>query len=408
MSIETPERTMTSTRLGLSLDKSTWTLVRLGEVVKNVNRKVKDPAAEGLERIVAMEHLDPGEITVQRSGSLEDGATFTRHAKPGQTLFGKRRAYQRKAAFVEFEAVCSGDILTFEAIEGRMLPEFLPFVVQSDGFYEHALGTSAGSLSPRTNWRDLKDYKFTLPPLDEQEHLADLLWSVERHRRTSQTEVHEVNVASNRLLSDILDRPKQGWRSMPITDLVSDGPRNGKSAPAGDPETGVPTLSISTIRNGRVLGGKSVKYMDVDADSVSSLVLQEDDFLVVRGNGNRDLTALGGLVKGGLPEGCVYPDLLIRLRFDSSVILPEFAAVHWNHRPTQLKLLTKAKSTNGIWKVNGRDIKSHALTVPTITEQRDIIEKLDMFQTSVTALRSELDDLFALRSAILAETFEGA
>jgi len=38
-------------------------------------------------------------------------------------LFGKRRAYQRKAAVAEFDGVCSGDFLVFEPKDDRLLPE---------------------------------------------------------------------------------------------------------------------------------------------------------------------------------------------------------------------------------------------------------------------------------------------
>ena len=79
-----------------------------------------------------MEHLDPGELKLSRWGSTEDGTTFTRRVKPGQTLFGKRRAYQRKVAYAEFDAICSGDIYTFEADETQLLGGLLPFLVQSN------------------------------------------------------------------------------------------------------------------------------------------------------------------------------------------------------------------------------------------------------------------------------------
>ena len=112
-----------------------------------------------------MEHMDPGELGIERWGDVADGTTFTRVVTPGQTLFGKRRAYQRKVAYAEFDAICSGDIYTFEAIDGELVPELLPFLVQSERFFDHALGTSAGSLSPRTNWRDLANFEFDLPPV---------------------------------------------------------------------------------------------------------------------------------------------------------------------------------------------------------------------------------------------------
>ena len=166
--------------MSLNLDRSTWKRVSFGDVVNNVNETVRDANAAGIDRIIAMEHLDPGELKMQRWGSIEDGTTFTRRVKPGQTLFGKRRAYQRKVAYAECDAICSGDIYTFEADESQLLGEFLPFLVQSNEFFDHALDTSAGSLSPRTNWRDLATFEFDLPPLDEQKRLADLLWAVER------------------------------------------------------------------------------------------------------------------------------------------------------------------------------------------------------------------------------------
>ena len=60
-----------------------------------------------------------------------------------------------------------------------MIPELLPFLIQSDGFFEKALATSAGSLSPRTKFKELADYEFLLPPKSEQKRLAELLWAAD-------------------------------------------------------------------------------------------------------------------------------------------------------------------------------------------------------------------------------------
>lgn len=168
----------------LNLDKSTWRRVRFGDVVRNVNESVKDPEAAGIDRVLGLDNLDGGELEITRWGDVADGTTFTRRVRPGQTLFGKRRAYQRKTAYATFDAICSGDILVFEPTNQEvLLPELLPFLAMTDAFYDHALGTSAGSLSPRTKWADLAKFEFDLPPLDEQRRTADLLWAVERRAR---------------------------------------------------------------------------------------------------------------------------------------------------------------------------------------------------------------------------------
>lgn len=153
--------------------------VRFGDVVRNINAAVRNPLEQGIERFVGLEHLDPESLHVKRWGNVADGTSFTRKFVRGQVLFGKRRAYQRKAAVADFDGICSGDILVFEPKGDELLPELLPFVVQSDGFFEHALGTSAGSLSPRTKWSDLARYKFALPPKDEQLRIAEILFGIE-------------------------------------------------------------------------------------------------------------------------------------------------------------------------------------------------------------------------------------
>jgi len=155
-----------------------WDVVTFGNVVTCVNRTTKDPIAYGLNRIVGLDHMDSESLPLRRWDLLEalpDGTSFTRTFQSGQVLFGKRRAYQRKVSVPEFDGVCSGDILVFEASGPRMLQEFLPYLVQSDGFFEHALGTSAGSLSPRTKWQELAKYEFALPPVDDQKRIVEVL-----------------------------------------------------------------------------------------------------------------------------------------------------------------------------------------------------------------------------------------
>jgi hypothetical protein len=86
-------------------DRTGWTRVRFGDVVQNVNETV-DPAEAGIERFIGLEHLEPGSLHLPSWGDVADGTTFTRRCRPGQVLFGKRRAYQRKVAVAELMLSC--------------------------------------------------------------------------------------------------------------------------------------------------------------------------------------------------------------------------------------------------------------------------------------------------------------
>jgi type I restriction enzyme S subunit len=156
--------------------KPGWRKVKFGDVVQLSKARSQDPLADGIERYVGLEHLEPGDLRIRSWGNVADGVTFTSVFQPGQVLFGKRRAYQRKVAVAEFSGVCSGDIYVLETKDSKvLLPELLPFICQTDAFFDHAVGTSAGSLSPRTNWTSLADFEFALPCIEHQVSLVELL-----------------------------------------------------------------------------------------------------------------------------------------------------------------------------------------------------------------------------------------
>jgi len=161
------------------ISKAGWTCVAFGDVVRLSKARVADPEAAGIERVVGLEHIEPGDLRIRRWGDVADGTTFTTLFKPGQVLFGKRRAYQRKVAVADFEGVCSGDIYVLEPANDWLMPELLPFLCQTDAFFDHAVGTSAGSLSPRTNWTSLASFEFLLPPIQEQARMVELLAGIE-------------------------------------------------------------------------------------------------------------------------------------------------------------------------------------------------------------------------------------
>lgn len=163
--------------------KPGWRRVKFGDVVRLSKARSQNPLADGLERYVGLEHLEPGDLRIRSWGNVADGTTFTNRFEPGQVLFGKRRAYQRKVAVADFAGVCSGDIYVLESKDaGVLLPELLPFICQTDAFFEHAVGTSAGSLSPRTNWTSLAKFEFALPSLSVQRECVALLQAAEAVR----------------------------------------------------------------------------------------------------------------------------------------------------------------------------------------------------------------------------------
>jgi len=179
--------------------------VKLGDVAREYKATIKDTADLP---IVGLEHLTPGEITLER-WDVGTENTFTKGFKKGHMLFGRRRAYLKKAALAPFDGVCSGDITVIEAIPGKINPELLPFIIQNDLLFDYAVGNSAGSLSPRVKWESLKGYEFELPELAEQDGLVELLKAAHRTKKAYQKQITATDeLVKSQFIEMFADTPK--------------------------------------------------------------------------------------------------------------------------------------------------------------------------------------------------------
>lgn len=163
-------------------NQSAWTRVAFGDVVRKVSDKV-DPWESGLERYVAGEHLDTDDLRIRRWGLIGDdylGPAFHMRFKPGQVLYGSRRTYLRKVALADFEGVTANTTYVLETKDSSvLLPELLPFIMQTEAFHEHSIANSKGSVNPYINFSDIAYFEFSLPPIQEQFRLVEVCQALE-------------------------------------------------------------------------------------------------------------------------------------------------------------------------------------------------------------------------------------
>lgn len=161
-----------------NLDKSTWEPFKFQEIAERIAITV-DPTTTELEVYVGLEHIDAEDIHIRRFGKPSDVKGNKLKCFKDDVIFGKRRAYQRKAAIVDFDGICSAHSFVFRAKPNIIEPKLFPFFLHSDQFMHRAVDISVGGLSPTINWGDLKDEEFLLPPKEEQKKLAELLWAMD-------------------------------------------------------------------------------------------------------------------------------------------------------------------------------------------------------------------------------------
>lgn len=379
--------------------KPGWKMVKFGEVVKNANLVERDPEGQGVDRIVGLEHIDPENLHIRRWNTVADGTSFSRKFVPGQTLFCKRRAYQRKVAYAEFEGICSGDILTFEPKNRKvLLPDLLPFICQSDAFFDHALDTSAGSLSPRTSWTALKDFEFPLPPLDEQQRIAKILWSACLDQE-AKNDVLEANKAVLfRKLSEIAQflNPKdqtQSWEEIKLGVVFKHKKEKGYSD--------LPTLSVTI--DGTIVPRDSLNRNVEDRTGPEKCFRVDPADIAYN-----TMRMWQGACALSIYTGVISPAYTV-VSSKSKDHLPEFW-VRVFRTPWMKK--TFERFSVGVasdrWRLYFRDFAAIKIKKPPLIYQQNVLNELRVLESAVKSAEISIENSLRLQKALTQEYLTGA
>jgi len=157
------------------------------------------------ERFVGLEWIEADNFQLQGFGLVANGTTFTKRFAKGDVLFGKRRAYLKKVAVADFDGICSGDILVIRAKAKKMIQGLLPYYISADAFINHAVSTSAGSLSPRTKWKDLAELDVSIPDLKIQEKILQVFTQMQTTLQQLKQQKTTLKNLKRKLLKDILE-----------------------------------------------------------------------------------------------------------------------------------------------------------------------------------------------------------
>lgn len=383
--------------------KPGWTKVKFGEVVRLCKDRSPDPLADGLERYVGLEHIEPEDLRLLRWGLVADGITFTSRFKPGQVLFGKRRAYQRKVAVADFEGVCSGDIYVFESADpDQLLPEFLPFICQTNRFFEYVIGTSAGSLSPRTNWRSLKEYELSLPPINEQIVLTKKLIFIERAICSCRDAIqHSRLIIRSFLLKELpLVREQDSlWPVKKMEELIEVIDPNPSHRYPDYVEDGIPLVATQDFsgENDYCFDKCRRVSLEVFKEQDKRCRFSDEDVVFAR-------KGILGVARMYGKSAKAFSHTVVILKPKSHHVLARY--ILWLCRSDSLmaEITQRMNSNSGVPTLGIKTIESLRIWSPPKKEQLRIVERLDAIDQSKENLKRRTQKHIMLKAHIL--TFE--
>jgi type I restriction enzyme S subunit len=198
----------------------------------------------------------------------------------------------------------------------------------------------------------------------------------------------------------------EDWETAALSELVTDGPKNGYSGKSGKDARGTLTLSLGATTSGQlVLNPETTKRLYESIDQQSDLHLVPGDVLVQRSN-TLDLVGTTAVFDGP-PNTYVYPDLMMRLRFRDQ------ATAHWFWRYAngsngrRFFMSSAAGSSGSMPKISGETLRNMLLPLPPLPEQRAIAEALSDVDALLDALDRLIEKKRDLKQAAMQELLTG-
>ena len=138
----------------------------------------------------------------------------------------------------------------------------------------------------------------------------------------------------------------------------------------------IPVLRISNVVNGEI-DFSELKYLPADCATntkePNKWILRKGDFLITRTNGSKDLVGKSAIFNSD--ETYTYASYLIRYRFDTNLVLPEFVNILFMTPLVREQIAVMRRQGGGQYNLNSDEIGAIRIPIPSIPIQEQIIKK---------------------------------
>lgn len=363
-------------------------MVKLGEVAKERRESIKTDKAN--MPIVGLEHLIPQQVQLTEWSNDADN-TFTKLFHKGDVLFGRRRAYLKKASLAPFDGICSGDITVIAPIENKIAPELLPFIIQNDAFFDYAVEKSAGSLSPRVKWEHLKNYEFELPGLNEQRKLAKILWAAEETKQAYKNLLQKTDDLVKAKFEKMFGSEKNPQNDTPYLNLgnIASYINGCAFKPQDWQDHGLPIIRIQNLT------GTSHDYNYFSGAYPKQAGVKNGDILISWS------ASLGIYVWRG-PDA-ILNQHIFKVVFDKKIINEDFFVYAVSQKLKELISKTHGSTMKHIVK---KEFDSIKIAYPLIDFQNEFANFAQQAEQSKQQLQTSLDSLNAAMRALINENLK--
>lgn len=271
--------------------------------------------------------------------------------------------------------------------------DYLKYFFKSKYFSEILEKNVKGGIKTEIKPKHFLKLEIPLPPIEEQVNVANKLMKIDKLiytlKETNERTYNYLQQYFKQLSSFILEN-NFSFIKYKLKDVISFGPKNGFSPQAVPYKTNIKNLTLTATSSGQFLYN-NYKYVDINIDDKSDLWLRPGDILVQRGN-SLDYVGISAIYKGTEKE-FIYPDLMIKIRANSNIILDEYLHIYLNSQKMRQYFKDNASGTSGSMpKINHKVLLNADIEVPSLEKQRQLIDEYNCLNSKLLNVYSNIEE----------------
>jgi len=374
--------------------------------MEEVAAEVQSGFAHGKKRTTSGDllHLRPynigldGELALDKQFLIPKraAAIALRRLLPGDVLFNNTNSVELvgKTAIVRdgIEAAFSNHITRIRPRAELCTGEWLALCLRGlwqQGFFARRCNKWIGQAGYNT--QALAATPVPLPPLPDQRRIVGKIEALFERIREAKRLQAEAGACRDSLTDvaslEAFSCPEaKTWERKRFGDVWRERARYGTfKKPQAEP-TGNPIVRVGNVVGGSLILG-DLKYVEVTEKEFARFELRDGDLVVARAIGSR--SHLGKCAVFRQPADCgtfVLDSHLIRIRLDEGQALPQYV---WRFLTSPLgrkEILQNSRQSAIQFNINTKELRSLRIPLPTLVEQRAIVDHL----TCVSSLSGSL------------------
>lgn len=269
--------------------------------------------------------------------------------------------------------------------------EYLKWYLQSNIFKNILKEQVKGGIKTEIKPKTFLNLEIMLPDVETQKSIASKLnkleWNVKDLDFTCFCNKELIKNLKQSIIENNLYHSNVKYFNTILQNVIIGKPKNGFSPKPVNYKTSTKVLTLSATTSGK-FDSNCYKYVDIEVNSDSELWLVKDDIIIQRGN-SIDYVGIAAIYEGNEQE-FIYPDLMIKIRANNDIILPEYLYYILISPRIRKYFKDNATGTSGSMpKINHNILLKAPIQYPELNLQKEIIKQIKVLQNYSEDLEKE-------------------